>query len=129
PAAENLRLLDHLPVRPVPLPADRSLHSVDHRMKKPGDAGLFHDHPQSFQAASMFCSFFMPLLSIWRMRSAETPYSSASSCSVALGSTSQRRSRMSRLRASSVRSAAARRSSPLLSQSSASMRAAGSAFG
>ena len=39
--------------------------------------------------------------SIWRMRSADTPYLSASSCSVAFSSVIQRFTRMSRLRSSS----------------------------
>ena len=49
---------------------------------------------------------FSALLSIWRMRSADTPYSSARSCSVAGSSSrSQRASMMRRLRSSSFASA------------------------
>ena len=52
------------------------------------------------QAANSARIFFSALASIWRMRSADTPYSSASSCSVAFGSPRKRRLRMSRERAS-----------------------------
>ncbi len=56
-----------------------------------------------FQAVIAERSFFSALASIWRMRSADTPYSSASSCSVRLRlRASQRRLTMSRERASSV---------------------------
>jgi hypothetical protein len=53
---------------------------------------------------------FIALLSIWRMRSADTPYSSASSCSVDVESSSrsQRASMMRRLRSSSFASAVLR---------------------
>ena len=52
------------------------------------------------QAANSARIFFSALASTWRMRSALTPYSSASSCSVAFGSPRKRRFRMSRERAS-----------------------------
>src|SRR3990167_705517 len=48
------------------------------------------------QATNNARIFFSALASIWRTRSAETPYSSASSCKVALGSPRKRRFRMSR---------------------------------
>ena len=53
---------------------------------------------------------FIALLSIWRIRSAETPYSSARSCSVADESSSrnQRASMIRRLRSSSLASAVCR---------------------
>lgn len=41
-------------------------------------AGLYARH----QAAMAFFSFFIAFFSIWRMRSADTPYSAANSCSV-----------------------------------------------
>ena len=52
-------------------------------------------------AANSAFIFFSALASIWRMRSADTPYSSASSCSVILLSASnQRRLTISRERSS-----------------------------
>ena len=47
-------------------------------------------------------SFFMAFFSIWRIRSADTPYSSASSWRVAFSSASHRRVTMVRLRSSRV---------------------------
>src|SRR3546814_9411397 len=56
---------------------------------------------RSYAAKRAFI-FLRALASTWRMRSALTPYSSASSCSVTLfSSSSQRRRTMSRERASS----------------------------
>jgi len=54
---------------------------------------------QPYAANNAFI-FFSAFASSWRMRSAETPYSSASSCSVAFGSPRKRRLRISRERAS-----------------------------
>lgn len=65
-----------------------------------------------FQAANSAFIFFSALASIWRIRSAETPYSSARSCSVILlSASSQRRLTMSRERASSLARPARNRSS------------------
>ena len=67
----------------------------------PGPSFL-HGPCRRCQAANSAFIFFSALASTWRMRSAETPYSSASSCSVTLlSSSSQRRLMMSRERASS----------------------------
>ena len=69
---------------------------------------------------------FIALLSIWRIRSADTPYSSARSCSVAVESSSrsQRASMMRRLRASSFASAVCR---PVAAVARASRASRGSA--
>lgn len=53
--------------------------------------GIGGDNARKRQPASASFSFFMAFFSIWRIRSAETPYSSARSCSVVLSSSSQRR--------------------------------------
>jgi len=80
-------------------PASRG--SVHPRHKKPaGEAGSV-ERKRTHHAAMRACSFFMAAFSIWRMRSAETPYSSASSWSVDFFSLSQRRRRTSLLRSSS----------------------------
>src|SRR6266700_3192446 len=63
-----------------------------------------------------------------RTRSAEMPYSSASSCSVALSSVIQRRLKILRLRSSSFSIASIRRSLESSSHSSRSTSIAGSAF-
>ena len=54
------------------------------------------------QASMRPRSFFMAFFSIWRIRSADTPYSSASSWRVAFSSASHRRRKMDRLRSSRV---------------------------
>lgn len=77
----------------------------------PGPFGVASRRLLSYAAKSAFI-FFSAFASIWRMRSAETPYSSASSCRVTLLSgSSQRRLTMSRERAS-------RRAKPSRSRSS-----------
>jgi protoheme IX farnesyltransferase len=87
-----------------------------------GDAGVAY-------AASLPFIFCMALTSIWRIRSAETPYSAASSCRVAASSpsaTSQRRCTMVRLRSSRLASAELRPSSCRRSYSLRSSIAEGS---
>ena len=81
------------------------------------------------QATTSFCSFLIAFASIWRMRSADTPYRSASSCSVALGSSIQRARRMARLRSSSCVMAWATRSLTSSSHSARSTATAGSESG
>src|ERR1039457_2834801 len=54
--------------------------------------------PRGYQVAISLLSLSIAFASTWRTRSAEIPYSSASSCRVALSSVIQRRFRMSRLR-------------------------------
>src|SRR5690606_3948046 len=78
--------------------------------KKAGIAGLFlairdpqvANHERYAGSAMSPLSFLIAFASIWRMRSAETLYRLASSCSVAFSSVIQRLSKMSRLRSSSV---------------------------
>ena len=58
--------------------------------------------PVGDQASIRPRSFFMAFFSIWRIRSADTPYSPASSWRVAFSSASHRRDTMDRLRSSRV---------------------------
>src|SRR6187402_2700438 len=83
------------------------LHSIGGQRKTAPPGGRSGSYAQrGTQAAMATRIFFMAFASIWRMRSAETPYSSARSCSVALlSSASQRRWMMSRERASRLPSA------------------------
>ena len=87
------------------------------------------DSYQAASGAASFRSFRIAFASIWRIRSAETPYSAASSCSVALDSPIQRARRIAWLRASSCLIASATRSLVSSSHSSRSTATAGSASG
>src|SRR3546814_13012638 len=85
---------------PLPLPLRRQGRE---QSKRPGFPGRFESPITSHgpQAANSAFIFFSAFASTWRMRSAETPYSSASSCKVTLlSSSSQRRLTMSRERSS-----------------------------
>src|SRR5204862_6545664 len=75
---------------------------------------------RDLQAATSARSLPSALDSIWRMRSAETPYWAASWCRVALSSDIQRFSTMSRLRASRRLSAPRSRSEELSALSASS---------
>lgn len=78
---------------------------------KPGPLDCLAKTSVHYAANSAFI-FFSAFASTWRMRSAETPYSSASSCRVTLlSSSSQRRWMMSRERGSSCSRPSRRNSS------------------